>query len=42
MIDIKENCRIAIVQAEPVMFDKAASLDKALSYMEEAVLAEMK
>lgn len=37
MIDIKENCRIAIVQAEPVMFDKTASLDKALSYVEEAV-----
>ena len=37
MIDIKKDCRIAIVQAEPVMFDKTASLDKALSYVEEAV-----
>ena len=37
MIDIKNNCRIAVVQAEPVLFDKAASLAKALSLVEEAV-----
>ena len=36
MIDIKKDCRIAVVQAEPVMFDKAASLEKAFSYIEEA------
>ena len=29
-------CRIALVQAEPVMFDKKASLEKALGYIEEA------
>ena len=29
-------CRIALVQAEPVMFDKKASLEKALDYIEEA------
>ena len=37
MIDIKKECRIAVVQAEPVMFDKAASLKKALNYIDEAV-----
>ena len=31
MQDLKENCRLALVQAAPVMFDKAASLKKALS-----------
>lgn len=37
MIDINKACRIAVVQAEPVMFDKEASLKKALSYINEAV-----
>lgn len=37
MVDINKECRIAIVQAEPVMFDKQASLKKALSYIDEAV-----
>ena len=32
----KSICRIALVQAEPVLFDKQASLDKALGYIEEA------
>ena len=32
----KHTCRIALVQAEPVMFDKQGSLKKALSYIEEA------
>ena len=32
----KKTCRIALVQAEPVMFDKAASLDKALGRIKEA------
>ena len=36
MKDIRNNCRIALVQAEPVMFDKAASLKKALGYIDEA------
>ena len=36
MKDIKSTCRIALVQAEPVMFDKAAGLEKALRYIDEA------
>ena len=37
MKDLEKNtCRIALVQAEPVMFDKAASLDKALELIREA------
>ena len=32
MKDIRKECRVALVQAEPVMFDKAASLKKALSF----------
>ncbi len=36
MKDIKQVCKIALVQAEPVMFDKKASLDKALSLIDEA------
>jgi nitrilase len=31
----KHKCRIALVQAEPVLFDKKSSLDKALGYIEE-------
>ena len=37
MKDLKEQtCRLAIVQAEPIMFDKAASLSKALRLISEA------
>ena len=37
MKDLKSKvCRIALVQAEPVMFDKTASLEKALHYAHEA------
>lgn len=36
MKDLKNICKIALVQAEPVMFDKAASLEKALKYIDEA------
>ncbi len=37
MKDLKEKtCRLALVQAEPVMFDKKASLEKALGLIEEA------
>lgn len=36
MKDLEKNkCRIALVQAEPVLFDKKASLDKALGYIRE-------
>ena len=36
MKDVKSTCRIALVQAEPVMFDKAAGLEKVLRYIDEA------
>ena len=36
MKDLKKNCRIALVQAEPVMFDKEASLKKALELIDKA------
>ena len=32
----KHTCRIALVQAEPVLFNKQESLKKALGYIEEA------
>lgn len=37
MKDIKSTCRIALVQAEPVMFDKAKGLEKTLELIAEAV-----
>ena len=36
MKDLEKNLRVALVQAEPVMFDKAASLEKVLKYIDEA------
>lgn len=36
MRDIDPVCKIALVQAEPVLFDKEASLAKALDYIEES------
>jgi len=36
MRDIKHTCKIALVQAEPVLFDKDASLVKALNLIEQA------
>ena len=33
---IRPTCRVALVQAEPVMFDKQASLDKVLLAIDEA------
>ena len=35
MKDIAKCCRVALVQAEPCMFDKKASLEKTLKYIEE-------
>lgn len=37
MKDIDGKCKVALVQAEPVMFDKKASLEKALKYINEAI-----
>lgn len=36
MKDLKSRCKIAVVQASPVMFDKAACLEKALRLVAEA------
>lgn len=36
MKDIETTCKIALVQAEPVMFNKSASLKKVLQYINEA------
>ena len=36
MKDVKKTCRIALVQAEPVLFDKSACLEKALDRIREA------
>lgn len=36
MKDLKDRCRVAVVQATPVMFDKAACLDKALALIRQA------
>ena len=36
MRDIERICKVALVQAEPVMFDKKASLEKALAYIDKA------
>ena len=36
MKDLQDVCKIALVQAEPVLFDKDASTEKALSYIEKA------
>ncbi len=36
MKDLKDICRIAVVQAAPVMFDKTASTDKAIALIQEA------
>lgn len=38
MKDIKNICKIALVQAEPVMFNKSASLKKALQCINEAAI----
>ena len=37
MKDLQNTCRVALVQAEPVMFDRDASLQKALVWIEKAV-----
>ena len=34
MKNIEKTCKIALVQAEPVMFNKSASLEKALQYID--------
>lgn len=41
MKDIENSCKIALVQAEPVMFNKSASLKKALQWIAEAAACKM-
>lgn len=36
MKDLKENCKVAVVQAAPVLFDKDKTIDKAIDLIEEA------
>ncbi len=36
MKDVKDTCKVALVQAEPVMFDKKAGLEKTLALIGEA------
>ena len=36
MKDLRDTCRVAVVQASPVMFDKAACVEKAVKLTEEA------
>ncbi len=36
MKDVKKFCKIALVQAEPVLFNKKESLEKALKYIDES------
>lgn len=35
MKDMKNICKVVLVQAEPVLFDKEASLKKVLNYIDE-------
>jgi len=35
MRDLKSNCKVALVQAEPLMFDKQGCLEKALKLIVE-------
>ena len=36
MKDLQGKCRVALVQAEPVLFDKAAGLDKTMDLIRKA------
>ena len=40
MRDLKDTCRIAVVQAAPVMFDKDGCVDKVLRYIDECAAEE--
>ena len=39
MKDLRDRCRVAVIQAAPVLFDKAACVDKALSLIRDAAKA---
>lgn len=41
MKELKQSCKIAVIQAAPVMFDKAACTKKAITYIEEAANKEV-
>ena len=38
MKDVNSVCKVALVQAEPVLFDKKASLKKTLDFIEKAAV----
>ena len=38
MKDLEPTCKIAVVQAAPIMFDKAACTEKAVSLIQECAL----
>ena len=40
MKDLKDTCRIAVVQAGPVMFNKDATIEKACKEIIEGICAE--
>ena len=41
MKDVEDSCKIALVQAEPVIFDKSASLKKALQWIANATTQKL-
>ena len=41
MKDLKSSCKIAVVQAAPVLFDKKACTEKAVQLIREAAAAEL-
>ena len=36
MLDLEKNCRVAVVQCSPVMFDKDATLAKCINLIKQA------
>lgn len=36
MLDLEKNCRVAVVQCSPVMFDKDATLAKCIDFIKQA------
>ena len=42
MKDLKDTCRVAVVQCAPVMFDKKAGTEKMVERIREASVEELK